>query len=81
MIVIRSEDPCGNCTPGREADMDVSSIASMSMHMAQTDLMQSIGTAVLDMALDTDLMQGQSAASILESSVNPDIGSNIDISV
>ncbi len=61
--------------------MDVSSIASMSMYMSQANLMQDLGTAVLGMALDTMDMQGQSAASILESSVNPDIGSNIDIQV
>ena len=61
--------------------MDVSSIASLSMYMAQSNLMQDIGTAVLDMALDANLAQGQNAASILESSVNPDIGSNIDLLV
>ena len=61
--------------------MDVSGIASMSMYMAQANLMQDLGTAVLDMALDTDQLQGQTAASLLEQSVNPDIGSNIDLLV
>ena len=65
----------------KEADMDVSGIASMSMYMAQANLMQDLGTAVLDMALDTDQLQGQTAASLLEQSVNPDIGSNIDLLV
>lgn len=61
--------------------MDVSSIASMSMYMAQAKVMQEVGTAVLDMAIDSNLAQGQNVASILESSVNPDIGSNIDLLV
>lgn len=61
--------------------MDVSSIASLSMYMSQAKVMQDVGTAVLDMAIDANLAQGQNVASILESSVNPDIGSNIDLLV
>ncbi len=58
--------------------MDVGAIASMSTYMAQAELMQNLGTAVLDMALDSTASMGQSVASILESDVNPNIGSNID---
>lgn len=61
--------------------MDVMGIASLSMYMSQANLMQDIGTAVLDMALEGGDMQGQDMAKLLENSVNPDIGSNIDISL
>lgn len=61
--------------------MDVMGIASLSMYMSQANLMQSVGTAVLDMALDGGEMQGQDMAKLLENSVNPDVGSNIDISL
>lgn len=61
-------------------------IAKLSMNMAQTNLMNNVGTAMLAKSLDmaetlgstmTDLVD--SAA--LERSVNPDIGGNIDIRV
>ena len=61
--------------------MDVSSIASLSMYMAQANVLQDVGTAVLDMAIESNQMQGQNAAVLMESAVNPDIGSMIDISV
>ena len=61
--------------------MDVGSIASLSMYMSQTKLMQDLGTAALDMVLDSAQSQGISEAAMMELSVNPDIGSNIDLSV
>ena len=61
--------------------MDVSGIASMSMYMSQAKLMQDLGTAVMDMALDTTGTQAQSDVALMEASVNPDIGGNIDLLV
>ncbi len=61
--------------------MDVSSIANLSMYMAQAKTLQEVGTAVLDMAIESNQMQGQNAAALMESAVNPGVGSMIDISV
>lgn len=61
--------------------MDVSSIANMSMAMSQTKLLQDVGTAVMDMALESQAMSLGDMTQSLETMVNPDIGSNIDISV
>ncbi len=61
--------------------MDVSGIASLSMYMSQAKLMQEVSTEALDMALGSTSSQGQNVAAMMEASVNPDIGGNIDISV
>lgn len=61
-------------------------IPALSMHMAQTNLLSDVGTAVLAKTMDqadtaaavlTDMLD----ASAMELSVNPNIGGNIDISV
>lgn len=59
--------------------MDVGAIASLSTYMAQANLIQDIGTAVLDMALDQGSAMSEGVAAIMESDVNPAIGSNIDL--
>ncbi len=61
--------------------MDVTGIASMSMYMSQAKLLQDLSTATLDMALDGATSQGQNEAALMEASVNPDVGQNIDICV
>lgn len=60
-------------------------IAALSMSMAQTNLMDSVGIAMLDKTLE---MSGEMAADFtaaldhsMELSVNPHIGANIDISI
>ena len=59
--------------------MDVGAIASLSTYMAQANLIQNVGTAVLDMALDQGAAMSEGVAAIMESDVNPAIGSNIDL--
>ena len=56
-------------------------IANTSMSMAQMNVMNTIQTQVLDMSLSTVTEQGDSLAKMLETSVNPDLGTNIDISI
>lgn len=61
-------------------------IPSLSMSMAQTNLLTDVGTAVLAKSLDqADVIMSSMTemldASAMELSVNPDIGANIDISV
>lgn len=60
-------------------------IPALSMSMAQTDLMNSVGIAMLDKTLDLNTDMGAKLTSMIdhsmELSVNPNIGANIDISV
>lgn len=60
-------------------------IAALSMALAKSDLQTNVGVAVLDKAMESSdtfsagLMQMMDHS--MELSVNPNIGSNIDISV
>lgn len=61
-------------------------IASLSMNLAQNNLMSNVGTAMLSKSIDQAKMTGNTVdelldSSALELSVNPDIGSNIDIRI
>ncbi len=61
-------------------------IPSLSMHMAQSNLLTDVGTAMLAKSMEqanviTASMTEMLDASAMELSVNPDIGGNIDISV
>ena len=64
--------------------MDVSSlampdIASLSMYMAKNETLQDVGTALLSNALNVQETMGQATVSMMEQSVNPTLGANIDI--
>ena len=66
--------------------MDVSSlampdIASLSMYMARNETLQDVGTALLSNALDVQESQGVATVSMMEQSVNPAVGGNIDLRV
>lgn len=60
-------------------------IAALSMSMAQTNLMDSVGIAMLDKSLEmSNEMAADFTAALdhsMELSVNPHIGANIDISI
>lgn len=61
-------------------------IPSLSMRMAQTNLLTDVGTAMLAKSMEqanaiTDSMTEMLDSSALELSVNPDIGANIDIRI
>lgn len=61
-------------------------IAGLSMNLAQTQLLNSVGTAVLSQSLEQakDLSANMTEmldAAAMERSVNPDIGANIDIMI
>lgn len=61
-------------------------IAALSMAMAQSKSLSTVGVAVLGKALDTQEMAGNEVVKMIDSaamerSVNPNIGSMIDISV
>ena len=66
--------------------MDVMNVANMAMNMLQTQLMTQVGTAFLSMSLDSMTEQGDAMVemmnrSMMENSVNPDLGGNIDIMI
>lgn len=61
-------------------------IAALSTSMASMDLMNRVGTAVLDKAMDTNEALGAGLvqmidAAAMERSVNPGVGQNIDVRV
>lgn len=56
-------------------------IAALSMAMGQQDLMSQLGVAVLDKSLETVSTAGSSMVKMMEQSVNPALGQNIDIAV
>ena len=57
------------------------SIANISMNMAQNNSLQDIGTAVLAKSLDTVESAGDAMVKMMEQSVNPGLGANIDVRV
>lgn len=65
--------------------MDVSlampDIASMSMYMSQNKVMTELGTQLLAKTLDDFQTNGNELTKMMELSVNPEIGGNIDISL
>ena len=69
-------------TKNRRVPMD---IPSLSMALSQNRILTDVGVAMLSKNLDTMEAAGQNMIagieSVSETSVNPNIGSNIDISV
>lgn len=66
--------------------MDIMDVANMATNMSQTQLMTQVGTAVLSMSLDSMEEMGASMVemmnrSMMENSVNPALGGNIDIMI
>ena len=64
--------------------MDVSSlampdIAGLSMVLAKNETLQDVGTALLSNALDVQESVGQATVNMMERSVDPAVGANIDI--
>ena len=49
--------------------------------MAQSNVQSAVGTSVLSMTLDDNKEMGAARYKMMEQSVNPNIGSNIDISL
>ena len=56
-------------------------IPSLSMAMSQNKVLSDVGVAMLDMSLDTYKDAGATMTKLMEQSVNPELGANIDISV
>lgn len=56
-------------------------ISALSTSMSQTQLMNNVSVALLSKQLDTLENAGDSMIRMMEQSVNPNLGSNIDVTV
>lgn len=54
-------------------------IAGLSIATSQTTVMNQVSTAVLSQSLDTLETMGEGMVQMMEQSVNPNVGSNVDI--
>lgn len=61
--------------------LGVDSIQTLAVGMAQMNTLSQVNTGLLSMSLDNASAQGTELAKMMELSVNPSVGSNIDISV
>lgn len=61
--------------------MDVMDIAGLATTMSQTQLMNNVSTAVLNMTLDSFEGQASEITKLMESSVQPYLGQNFDMRV
>jgi hypothetical protein len=52
-----------------------------SMQNAQNSVLQTVSTSMLAKTLDVQEMQGEQMTKMMEQSVNPNLGANIDIRV
>lgn len=56
-------------------------IAALSVDMHMLELQNQVGTAILSKSLDTMETTGDSMIKMMEASVMPNLGQNIDVSV
>ncbi len=56
-------------------------IAAYSMMNTQAQLMQGVGTKVLEKTMDLQEIQAAQLTQMMEQSVNPNLGANIDIRI
>lgn len=59
--------------------MDIQGLGFSSTVLSNANMQSSVGMALLNKALDADEMSGEALISMLERSVNPMVGQNIDI--
>ena len=62
-------------------NLTIDSIPALASTMAQTNVLESVGTAMLGEAISSSAADMSELTKAMELSVNPDIGSNIDYSV
>lgn len=61
--------------------VDVMDIAALSAVMSQSSLSEQVSVAILKKAMDTTNENTQALTKMLEQSVNPHLGSKVDIKV
>jgi hypothetical protein len=65
----------------KRSEVTVMDIAALSMSLNQINTSSEVGVAMLSKALDTQETMGAEMVKMMEQSVNPHIGANIDVSV
>ncbi len=61
--------------------LSIDSIPTLAMGMSQMKIMSDVNTSLLGMSLDVAQVQSAEMTKMMEQSVNPSVGGNIDISV
>jgi len=61
--------------------LTVDSIPTLAVGMAQMNTLSAVNTGLLEMSLDNVSAQAGELTKMMELSVNPSVGSNIDVSV
>ncbi len=59
--------------------MNITSLGSMNIALSDTQTMNAIDTSILKKSLDMIEINGDMLTKMMEQSVNPNIGANIDI--
>ncbi len=61
--------------------MEIQGLGMSSTVLSNANMQSSVGMVLLNKALDMDQMNGDALTSMLERSVNPMVGQNIDIRI
>lgn len=61
--------------------LNIDSIPTLAMGMTQANILSQVNTSLLGMSLDVAEVQSAEMTKMMEQSVNPSVGGNIDISV
>lgn len=61
--------------------MQIQGLGLASTVLSNSDVSSTVGMAMLNKALDTDEVNGEALTNMLELSVNPMVGQNIDIRI
>lgn len=61
--------------------LNIDSIPTLAMGMSQANILRDVNTSLLGMTLDVAQVQSAEMTKMMEQSVNPAVGGNIDISV
>lgn len=61
--------------------LNLDSIPTLAMGMSQANILRDVNTSLLGMTLDVAQVQSAEMTKMMEQSVNPAVGGNIDISV
>ncbi len=83
-VVLSPNEGRDNAFSNGGEDMEITpmiDIPALSMAMSQNKVMSDFSVAMLDKSLDTFNDLGDSMTKLMEQSVNPNLGGNIDISV
>ncbi len=76
-VILRNNYTCTEM----EITMDIMDVAGLSTALSSTQLVNDVQVAVLKQSLDTLETNGDGLTKMMEASVNPGLGQNIDIRI